>query len=121
MISVIPDQPDYAITKKNKVVNLQDIIIGIIDSASCPLLNYLILIGKLYLWDCRRRHVLLCIEGFKFKFKIFGIQIPNRKNTFILRIITYLHFTRHGQRIFRFKFYVVDVYFVNFPFLSLWC
>ena len=30
-------------------------------------LNYLILIGKLYLWDCRKKQVLPNIEGFKFK------------------------------------------------------
>ena len=64
------EQYVFAITKQNKVLNLQDIIIGSIDSSSCPLLNYLILIGKLYLWDCRRKRLLLCIEGFKFKLKM---------------------------------------------------
>ena len=60
------EQYAFSITKQNKVLNLQDIIIGSIDSSSCPLLNYLILIGKLYLWDCRRKRLLPCIEGFKF-------------------------------------------------------
>ena len=64
------EQYAFSITKQNKVLNFQDIIIGSIDSLSCPLLNYLILIGKLYLWDCRREHLLPCIEGFKSKLKI---------------------------------------------------
>ena len=38
--------------------------------STCPLLNYLILIGKLYLWDCRRKQVLPKIEGSKFKVRI---------------------------------------------------
>lgn len=47
-----------------------DFVIGSIDSLSCPLFNYLTLIGKLYLWNCRRKHLLPCIEGFKSKLKI---------------------------------------------------
>ena len=43
-------------------------IIGITMS-KCPLLNYLI-IGKLYLSDCRKKQVLPNIEGFKFKVRI---------------------------------------------------
>ena len=43
-------------------------IIGITKS-KCPLLNYLI-IGKLYLSDCRKKQVLPNIEGFKFKVRI---------------------------------------------------
>ena len=34
------------------------------------ILRYLILIGKLYLWDCGKRQVLPNIEVFKFKVKI---------------------------------------------------
>ena len=60
----------FSITKQNKALNLQDIIIDSIDSSSCPLLNYLILIGKLYLWDCRRKRFLPYIDGFKSKLKI---------------------------------------------------
>ena len=40
------------------------------NDVKCPLLNYLILIGKLYLWDCRKKQVLPNIEGFKFKVRI---------------------------------------------------
>ena len=38
--------------------------------SKCHLLNYLTLIGKLYLWDCRKKLVLRNIEGFKFKVRI---------------------------------------------------
>ena len=52
------------------MLNLQDMIIVSIDSPSCLLVKYLILIGKLYLWDCRRKRLLPCIEGFKSKLKV---------------------------------------------------
>ena len=54
------------ITKEFHELCLREVIIGITRS-KCPLLNYLILIGKLYLWDCRKKQVLPNIEGFKFK------------------------------------------------------
>jgi len=47
---------------------LQDILIGIITS-KCPLLNYLLLIAKVYLWDCRRSKMLPNIVGLKLKVK----------------------------------------------------
>ena len=50
-------------------LTLKDICIGII-SSECPLLNYLLLIGKLYLWDCRRSNKLPDIAGFKVKVDI---------------------------------------------------
>ena len=37
---------------------------------SCPLLNYLLLIAKLYTWDCRRNQILPNINGFKFKVRL---------------------------------------------------
>ena len=48
--------------------SIQEIIIGI-TASSCPLLNYLILIGKVYIWDCRRKCVRPYIEGFILKIK----------------------------------------------------
>ena len=41
-------------------------IIGIITS-ECPLLNYFLLIAKLYIWDCRRSQILPSLAGFKIK------------------------------------------------------
>ena len=53
----------------NNNLSLQDIIIGI-TTLSCHLLNYLLLIGKIHIWDCRRTHAHANIEGFKVKVKI---------------------------------------------------
>jgi len=53
-----------------KVLSFQDIILGILTSP-CPLLNYIILMGKLYIWDCKRKHIHPYIEGFKQKIKIY--------------------------------------------------
>lgn len=59
----------FTLTKQLKVFSLKDIIIGIRTSSN-PLLNYLILIGKIHIWDCRRKSVRPYIEGFKLKIKI---------------------------------------------------
>ena len=45
-------------------LNLKDIFIGLL-TPELPLLNYLILIGKIYLWACRRNKELPSIRGFK--------------------------------------------------------
>ena len=50
-------------------LSLRDVLIGII-SSECPLLNYFLLIAKLYLWDCRRSQILPSLAGFKMKIKI---------------------------------------------------
>ena len=42
----------------------QDVIVGVL-SCSCPLLNYLLLIAKIYLWECRRNQTLQNINGYK--------------------------------------------------------
>ena len=57
------------ITKEFHGLCLREVIIGI-PMSKCPLLNYLILISTLYLWDCRKKRVLPNIEGFKFKVRI---------------------------------------------------
>ena len=58
----------YSLTKEFVHLTLQDVLIGIITS-KCPLLNYLLLIAKVYLWDCRRSETLLNITGLKLKVK----------------------------------------------------
>ena len=45
------------VTNQQISLNSQDVLLGVI-SSKCPLLNYLIIIGKLFLWDCRRNRVL---------------------------------------------------------------
>ena len=56
----------FNLAKQLKVLSLQEIIIGI-TALSYPLLNYFILIGKVHIWDCRRKHVWPYIEGFILK------------------------------------------------------
>jgi len=45
---------------------LKDVIVGVIIT-KCPLLNYLLLIAKIYLWESRRTQKLPNITGFKLK------------------------------------------------------
>ena len=45
-------------------LTLKDILIGVF-RPECPLLNYLIRIGKIYLWSCRKNEVFLNIDSFK--------------------------------------------------------
>ena len=58
----------YSLSKEFAHLTLKDVIIGIIIT-ECPLLNYLLLIAKTYLWDCRRTQILPNITGFKLKVK----------------------------------------------------
>jgi len=59
----------YSLSKEFVHLSLRDVLIGIITS-ECPLLNYFLLIAKLYLWDCRRSQILPSLAGFKMKIKI---------------------------------------------------
>ena len=59
----------YTLTREFICLTLQDVITGILYT-NCPLLNYLILIAKLYLWGCRRNQTLLVITAFSSKVKI---------------------------------------------------
>ena len=53
----------YTLTREFVCLTLQDVITGILYT-NCPLLNYLILIAKLYLWGCRRNQTLPVITAF---------------------------------------------------------
>ena len=49
---------------------LKNVLFGILTENACPLpqlLNYFIIIGKLYLWDCRSKQILSNIYGFRAK------------------------------------------------------
>ena len=49
---------------------LGNVLFGILTENACPslqLLNYFIIIGKLYLWDCRSKQNLPNIYGFRAK------------------------------------------------------
>ena len=43
----------FAMAKEQRKLELKTILLGVTD-AKCPLFNYLIVLGKLYLWNCRR-------------------------------------------------------------------
>ena len=59
----------YTLTREFVCLTLQDVITGILYT-NCPLLNYVILIAKLYLWGCRRNQTLPVITAFSSKVKI---------------------------------------------------
>ena len=59
----------YKLTREFVCLTSQDVITGILYT-NCPLLNYLILIAKLYLWGCRRNQTLPVITAFSSKVKI---------------------------------------------------
>ena len=56
----------YSLSKEFIHLTLKDVIVGVIIT-KCPLLNYLLLIAKIYLWECRRTQILPNITGFKLK------------------------------------------------------
>ena len=43
----------FAIAKEQRKLELKTILLDVTDT-KCPLFNYLIVLGKLYLWNCRR-------------------------------------------------------------------
>ena len=59
----------YSLSKEFVHLSLQDVVIGITTS-ECPLLNYFLMIAKLYIWDCRRSQILPSLAGFKINIKI---------------------------------------------------
>ena len=58
----------HSLTNEFICIPLQDVLLGVITFV-CPLLNYSLLIAKIYIWDCRRTHTLPNINGFKLKVK----------------------------------------------------
>ena len=58
------------ISSKRTRVSLQNVLVGIITETTDPLhifLNYFIIIGKLFLWNCRNNQILPNIQGFRAK------------------------------------------------------
>ena len=63
----------HLLSKHQIHLSLKDVLFGIFSEKKCPLLdllNYFVIIGKLFLWDCRRSQTLPKIEEFKAKIKI---------------------------------------------------
>ena len=82
-----------------KAINLtqQDVIVGVL-SRLCPLLNYFLLIAKIYLWDCRRNQILPNINGFKAK-----ILIKYETENYIAHINKKMEFLRATWANFQFS------------------
>ena len=59
----------HLLTNEKTQLSLQDIVVGVV-TTKCPsyhLLNYMLLIGKVYLWVCRANKTLPKIHGLKKK------------------------------------------------------
>ena len=54
----------FAIAKEQRKLELKTILLGVTDT-KCPLFNYLIVLGKLHLWNCRRNKRLLFFPSYK--------------------------------------------------------
>ena len=62
-----------SLTKKQRKLGYKSIIIGVLDEKS-DLLNYLIILGKLYLWNCRKNS---CVPVFS----PFEVMVQSKYNT----------------------------------------
>ena len=78
----------WCIISNQKIrLSLQNVLVGIITETSDPLhimLNYFIIIGKLFLWNCRNKQILPNIHGFRAKIvaKYETEKIISRKEFF---------------------------------------
>ena len=75
----------YLLSNEQVCLSLQNVIFGII-SKQCPstdLLNYFIIVGKLFLWDCRRNQIHRKIKGYQNKIvKKYETECKINKNYF---------------------------------------
>ena len=58
----------HLLTNEKMQLSLQDIIVGVVLTTKCPshhLLNFMLLIGNVYLWVCRANKTPPKIHGFK--------------------------------------------------------
>ena len=83
-----------SIKKERICVTKKDIIVGMI-TRSCPLHKYLIIIAKLYLWDCRRNQTLRNVMAFKSK-----VQLKYETELYIARNSNNMEFLREKWAIF---------------------
>ena len=81
----------YTSTRKFVCPSLKDVITRILYT-NCPLLNYLILIAKLYLWDCRSNQTLPIITAFSSNLII--ILSMKQKSIYVLKLIKWAHSLR---------------------------
>ena len=98
-------------------LTLEDIIVGVI-TRTCPLLNYFLLIAKIYLWDCRRNQTFPHIVRFKAK-----IELKYETEAYIARKGNKIKFYNRNGRIVLCNFIITstiilciqDIYIVFRP------
>ena len=75
----------HQISNQQVHLSLQDVLFGIL-SKPCPLLNllnYFIIIGKLFIWDCRRCQIRPKLQGFRTKLAIkYGTESKIKKKDY---------------------------------------
>ena len=63
--------PKHCLISNQRIrLSLENVLFGILTENACPLLqllNYFMIIGKLYLWDCRGKQILPNVYGFRAK------------------------------------------------------
>ena len=80
----------FSLTGQRVQLSMRDVLFGIVTS-KCTLLNYLLLVGKLFLWECRRNKALPNIYGFQTR---VGIKYETEK--FICTKNNKLHQRKYG-------------------------
>ena len=85
----------YTLTREFVCLTLQKVITGIL-YINCPLLNYLILIAKLYLWACKRNQTLPVVTAFSSKVEI---MYETEKYIYVLKLIKWTNLIRSGLRL----------------------
>ena len=85
----------YTLTREFVCLTLQKVITGIL-YINCPLLNYLILIAKLYLWACKRTQTLPVVTAFSSKVEI---MYETEKYIYVLKLIKWTNSIRSGLRL----------------------
>ena len=89
------DFASYLLSKHQIHLSLKDVLFGILSEKfpSLDLLNYFIIIGKLFLWDCRRSQTPPKIKGFKAKINIkYEIESKITKKEYFNMVV------RHGSK-----------------------
>ena len=79
----------FSLTGQRVQLSMRDVLFGIITS-KCTLLNYLLLVGKLYLWECRRNKVL---PNIYLVLKPKLVLNTKQKNSFALKTTNCTNFT----------------------------
>ena len=85
----------YTLTREFVCLTLQKVITGIL-YINCPLLNYLILIAKLYLWACKRTQTLPVVTAFSSKVEI---MYETEKYIYVLKLTKWTNLIRSGLRL----------------------